>query len=83
MMVAPESLSFSASAFGLGPLLFFPSVSNMTIFAAPTLGGVFLLPFAKAVVLANYNKIRIKKNTKRTKSVRLINTKQNSIFIQQ
>jgi hypothetical protein len=55
----------------------------MTIFAAPTLGGVFLLPFAKAVVLANYNKIRIKKNTKRTKSVRLINKKQNSIFIQQ
>jgi hypothetical protein len=69
MMVAPESLSFSASAFGLGPLLFFPSVSNMTIFAAPTLGGVFLLPFAKAVVLANYNKIRIKKKIQKGQKV--------------
>jgi hypothetical protein len=69
MMVAPESLSFSASAFGLGSLLFFPSVSNMTIFAAPTLGGVFLLPFAKAVVLANYNKIRIKKKIQKGQKV--------------
>lgn len=72
MMVAPESLSFSASAFGLGPLLFFPSVIKMTIFAAPTLGGVFLLPFAKPVVLANYNKIRIKSNYKKDKKCAFI-----------